>query len=103
MTVSETMKYDAEITYCSTPTYSQSLEMNAKDRRKKNDDYYGGDDEDNDDMELEDVVQTDPIIKVLGEMGRWQMGLYLITSLSIVIHAWAMLVNKFLTYPTNYW
>ena len=78
--------------------------MSAKDR-KKNDDYnnYDPDDDEEDGVELEDVVQTDPIIKILGEMGRWQMGLYVVTSLSIVIHAWAMLVNKFLTFPTDFW
>eukprot|EP00095_Tigriopus_kingsejongensis_P008444 maker-scaffold343_size201629-snap-gene-1.17 protein:Tk08444 transcript:maker-scaffold343_size201629-snap-gene-1.17-mRNA-1 annotation:"unknown" len=46
---------------------------------------------------------TDPLIDIIGQVGRWQLILFTVTGFSIVIHAWAMLANKWIAYPVNYW
>jgi len=41
--------------------------------------------------------------KIIGGFGPWQFTISLITAFSIIIHAWQMMANKFLTYPTEHW
>lgn len=49
------------------------------------------------------VPPPDPLIRIIGDVGRFQLTLYFITGLSIVIHSWAMLANKWIAYPVDFW
>ena len=41
--------------------------------------------------------------ELIGAFGLWQIGIFTILGLSIIIHGWQMLANKFLTYPIDHW
>ena len=41
--------------------------------------------------------------ELIGAFGLWQIAIFIITGLSIIIHAWQMMANKFLTYPIDHW
>ena len=41
--------------------------------------------------------------ELIGEFGVWQGVIFSTVALSIVIHAWQMMANKFLTYPLDHW
>ncbi len=53
-------------------------------------------------MDLQTETE-DQLIQTIGDIGRFQLGLFFVTGLTVVIHAWQMLVNKFLTYPVPHY
>ena len=46
---------------------------------------------------------TDTQTELIGAFGPWQGVIYTTCALTIIIHAWQMMVNKFLTYPVEHW
>ena len=59
----------------------------------------GYDQENQDDVDKSRDMQTE----LTGEFGPWQGLIFTILALSIVIHGWQMMANKFLTYPIDHW
>ena len=57
------------------------------------------------DQEKQDTVDKsrDMQTELTGEFGPWQGLIFTILALSIVIHGWQMMANKFLTYPIDHW
>jgi len=51
----------------------------------------------------EQAGREDDLIATIGRYGKYQLALSVFTALTVAIHAWAMLVNKFLTYPVGHW
>ena len=49
------------------------------------------------------VSEEDPLIEIVGEMGPFHFFLCTITGLSVVVHAWQMLMNKWLTFPVPFY
>ena len=45
----------------------------------------------------------DVLTDLIGEFGPWQGSIFTVCALSIIIHAWQMMANKFLTYPIEHW
>ena len=41
--------------------------------------------------------------ELIGAFGLWQGSIYMACALTIIIHAWQMMANKFLTYPLDHW
>ena len=41
--------------------------------------------------------------ELIGAFGPWQGAIYSVCALTIIIHAWQMMANKFLTYPIDHW
>ena len=44
-------------------------------------------------------VQTE----LIGAFGLWQLIIFSAAALTIPLHAWQMMANKFLTYPVDHW
>ena len=57
------------------------------------------------DQEKQDNVDKsrDMQTELTGEFGPWQGLIFTILALTIVIHGWQMMANKFLTYPIDHW
>ena len=51
-------------------------------------------------MEKEEF-HRDPMTEVIGAVGPFQIVWHVVLGLSIVIHAWQMFANKWLTYKVN--
>ena len=49
-------------------------------------------------MEVKDTQS-----ELIGEFGLWQGIIFSTVALTITIHAWQMMANKFLTYPLVHW
>ena len=56
----------------------------------------GGDDA----MEKEEFLR-DPMTEVIGPVGPFQIVWHVVLGLSIIIHAWQMFANKWLTYKVH--
>ena len=41
--------------------------------------------------------------ELIGAFGLWQGLIFSLAGLTIIIHAWQMMANKFLTYPLDHW
>ena len=59
----------------------------------------GYDQEKQGDVDKSRDMQTE----LTGEFGPWQGLIFTVLALSIVIHGWQMMANKFLTYPIDHW
>ena len=41
--------------------------------------------------------------ELIGAFGLWQGMIFSVAALTIILHAWQMMANKFLTYPVDHW
>jgi len=51
----------------------------------------------------EDDENLDHLTKIIGPFGKFHLVVYFTLGLSVSMHAWQTLANKFYTYPTDYW
>ena len=45
----------------------------------------------------------DHLTEIIGRFGRYQTILSVVLSLTVIMHCWQMMANKFYTYKTDYW
>ena len=55
-----------------------------------------------DEHEAPDII-ADQITSIIGKHGLWHWMIWIVTGLSIIIHGWQSMANKFLTHNTDHW
>ena len=81
---------------------NQSPAVDALDHEKEAEAMLDSGDSD-EDSEEEIEKGHDQQSQIIGTIGPWQLMMCGVTALSIIIHAWQMMANKFLTYPVDHW
>lgn len=49
------------------------------------------------------LPKTDLYLSLIGDFGRFQLTCCVLSALTIFLHCWQMLLNKFYTFPVDHW
>ena len=51
----------------------------------------------------EENHRHDGLTEIIGSIGRWQLTITLLLDISVAVHAWQMMANKWLLFPVDHW